>query len=109
MIAASTGAGQKLFVAYYRRRLPRFVLMQELIAKGVLGRVTSLRYMHSGPNHRDTHNPWRVDAASAGAGHFLDVGSHVLDLIDHLFGPLEDVAGCAPTRRRRTPSRTTSR
>jgi predicted dehydrogenase len=95
MIAAATGGAQKLFVAYYRRTLPRFVLTQELIAKGVLGRVTGVRYLHSGPYHADTGNPWRVDAASAGAGLFLDVGSHVLDLIDFLFGALDDVAGCA--------------
>jgi predicted dehydrogenase len=38
---------------------------------------------------------WRIDAASAGGGHFLDVGSHALDLLDYLVGPLSGVAGHA--------------
>lgn len=38
---------------------------------------------------------WRVDAATAGGGHFLDLGSHVLDLIDFLTGPVAEVQGTA--------------
>ena len=94
MIAAFARAKLPLFVAYYRRRLPRFLEVQKLIAEGALGKVTGVRYMASSPRHRDDAG-WRLDAEKAGGGHFLDVGSHVLDLMDFFFGPLEDVAGTA--------------
>jgi predicted dehydrogenase len=42
--------------------------------------------------------PWRVDAAHSGGGLFLDLGSHTLDLLDHLLGPLGKVAGHAARR-----------
>lgn len=83
-----------LFVAYYRRRLPRFLKAEELITGGALGRVTSVSYRLTQPQHRVAEN-WRVDVTSAGAGHFLDVGSHALDAIDFLLGELSDVNGSA--------------
>jgi len=38
---------------------------------------------------------WRLDAAISGGGLFMDVGSHVLDLLDFIFGPLQSVRGSA--------------
>ena len=43
---------------------------------------------------------WRLDAAQSGGGLFLDVGSHVLDLLDHLLGPFVEFGGSAATQRR---------
>jgi 1,5-anhydro-D-fructose reductase (1,5-anhydro-D-mannitol-forming) len=94
MIAAFAQAKRPLFVAYYRRRLPRFMKVEELIRGGALGRVTAVSYRLAQPQHRATEG-WRVNAASAGGGHFLDVGSHALDLIDYLLGDLTDVQGHA--------------
>ena len=87
--------GQKLFVAYYRRRLPRFVKAKELIDSGRLGRVSSVRYDFSRRFNADAGNGWRTDAAVAGGGLFLDLASHLLDALDELLGPLENVAGTA--------------
>ena len=39
---------------------------------------------------------WRLDPADSGGGLFFDLGSHLLDLLDFLFGPLTDVHGTAP-------------
>jgi 1,5-anhydro-D-fructose reductase (1,5-anhydro-D-mannitol-forming) len=97
MIAAFGAAGVPLFVAYYRRALPRFALVKELLDRGAIGGVTAVSYAQAEPFHMKDAG-WRIDAASAGAGHFLDVGSHTLDLMDHFFGPLCDVAGTAANR-----------
>jgi predicted dehydrogenase len=94
MIQAFARAERPLFVAYYRRRLPRFLAVQELMIGGAIGRVTGVRYQAAAPKHADKDS-WRIDATAAGGGHLLDVGSHVLDLLDHFFGPLTDVAGTA--------------
>lgn len=94
MVRAFAAARLPLFVAYYRRRLPRFLLVKELLEQSAIGRVTGVRYVQSEPFHRKDAG-WRINATTAGAGHFLDVGSHTLDLMDFFFGPLRDVAGTA--------------
>ena len=83
-----------LYVAYYRRRMPRFLTAQELIANGALGRVTGVRYHCTAPRHKDDAG-WRLRAEQSGGGHFLDIGSHALDLLDFFFGSLSEVTGLA--------------
>ncbi|MEI6464003.1 MAG: Gfo/Idh/MocA family oxidoreductase [Verrucomicrobiota bacterium] len=83
-----------LFVAYYRRRLPRFLLVRDALARGTIGTVTGITYCQTAPFHR-RDSAWRTDVTRAGAGHLLDLGSHTVDLIDFLFGPLEHVTGSA--------------
>ena len=97
MIKAFARAGLPLFVAYYRRRMPRFLTIEELIKTGTLGRITGVDYHLAQPTHRGPQS-WYVDATAGGAGHFLATGSHVLDLLDYLFGPLTEVSGLAANR-----------
>jgi len=94
MIAAFAQARLPLYVAYYRRGLPRFLTVAELLDGGAIGHLTGVNYRYTAP-HQHAGSIWRVDAAIAGGGHFLDVGSHALDLMDFLFGPLEAISGQA--------------
>jgi len=94
MIEGFKQAQLPLYVAYYRRRLPRFLEADSLVKAGRIGQVTGLRYVYASPKHRD-RAAWRVDAKTAGAGHFLDLASHLLDYLDYLAGPLSDVSGIA--------------
>ncbi len=101
ILAAFRTANVPVFVAYYRRCLPRFVEVRDLLASGAVGTLTGVRLQFAcrPPAIDDTRNPpWRLDAANAGAGLFLDLGSHALDLLDHLIGPLQNVHGCAANR-----------
>lgn len=98
MIEAFERAGLALFVAYYRRGLPRFLKARELIRTGRLGLVTGVNYRYSSPSHLKTDSlnlPWRLVAADSGGGLFMDLGSHTLDVLDFLVGPLTDVSGSA--------------
>ena len=98
MIAAFAQAKQKLFVAYYRRAMPRFLKVRELLDGGAIGQLTSVNYRlaTSTPANADpAKNAWRVSAENAGGGLLLDVGSHLLDFLDFCFGPLEDIHGRA--------------
>jgi predicted dehydrogenase len=103
MIAAFAAAGVPLFVAYYRRALPRFVRARDLVAAGELGTITGVSYRLAGPHHRDVEAraregaplPWRLQAEQAGGGLFLDLGCHTLDILDFIVGPLEEVRGAA--------------
>jgi len=52
MNQAFAAAGVPLFVAYYRRALPRFLRVQALIAEGRIGRPASLAYRYARPRQR---------------------------------------------------------
>ena len=97
MIAAFAAARLPLFVAYYRRALPRFLKTKALIDSGRLGTITEVGYRYASPSRRKPGEPlpWRLIAEHAGAGLFLDLGSHTLDILDFLLGPLLDVGGSA--------------
>jgi predicted dehydrogenase len=93
MVAAFQQADLPLYVAYYRRRLPRCLAAEELL-RSAIGTLTAIQYRYGAPKHL-AGPEWRIDAATAGGGLFLDLGSHELDLIDYLTGPLQHVSGQA--------------
>jgi len=98
MIAAFAQAKRKLFVAYYRRAMPRFLKAKALLDEGAIGQLTGVNYRlaWSKPANADpAKGAWRVSAENAGGGLLLDVGSHLLDFLDFCVGPLEDVHGSA--------------
>lgn len=98
MIEAFAAAGLPLFVAYYRRCLPRFVKARELIAAGRLGRITGVTCLSAGgPPGPDSRvcTGWHLKAEQSGGGLFLDSGCHTLDILDFLLGAISDARGCA--------------
>lgn len=84
-----------LFVAYYRRGMPRFLKAKALIDSGEIGAISGTTYCLTQPVHRNVSPGWRVHLPESGAGLFLDLGSHTLDILDYLLGPLRDVSGLA--------------
>ncbi|RDH75130.1 gfo/Idh/MocA family oxidoreductase [Mycolicibacterium moriokaense] len=85
-------AGVPLWVAYYRRALPRFEHVRKLVADGEIGAVravNSVRLQVSRPRS------WQNTPGLSGGGWFFDAACHTLDWLDHLFGPLGEVAGHA--------------
>jgi 1,5-anhydro-D-fructose reductase (1,5-anhydro-D-mannitol-forming) len=96
MVDGFRTAGVPLWVAYYRRALPRFLHVRERLSTGAIGRLTSVHVQVTDrlATGSDAEN-WRFDPAIAGAGLFLDLASHCLDLLDFLAGPITDVTGFA--------------
>lgn len=97
MIAACEAAGVPLWVAYYRRRLPRFLKAKELIETGAIGtvRTVTASFYRNWRPPADGPLPWRVDPAVAGGGFFVDLASHTFDYLDYLLGPITRVEGHA--------------
>jgi len=100
MIAACQQAMVPLWVAYYRRALPRFLAVRDLVADGAIGepRVVMSRQLQplrkteeASPNSP----PWRTEAERSGGGLFVDMMTHTLDFLDFLFGPIESARGLA--------------
>jgi 1,5-anhydro-D-fructose reductase (1,5-anhydro-D-mannitol-forming) len=96
MIDAFRARDRRLWVAYYRRALPRFLKVRELLGAGAVGCVTSLQIYVTEPLATpERASAWRFDPEVAGAGLFLDLASHCFDLVDFLLGPVSEVAGFA--------------
>jgi 1,5-anhydro-D-fructose reductase (1,5-anhydro-D-mannitol-forming) len=110
MCEAFERAGQKLFVAYYRRALPRFLEVQRRLAGGELGHLLAVSHVYQGranPALAPSSCPagWRETVSASGGGLFVDLGSHVVDILDFLLGPLEAVQGHAARRSTLGPER----
>ncbi|WP_298154986.1 Gfo/Idh/MocA family oxidoreductase [Flavobacterium sp.] len=85
-----------LFVAYYRRSLPRFQHIKTLLDSGAIGEVRSVHWQLSKPaseKDRSGGYNWRTDAKIAPGGYFDDLASHGLDLFVYLFGAVRQVHG----------------
>jgi len=99
MVHLCRQGGSKLFVAYYRRSLPRFLKVKELLENRAIGHVRMVNVRLYQPTEKADHDPaklpWRVIPDIAGAGKFLDLASHTLDLLDFLLGPVNRVSGFA--------------
>lgn len=87
-----------LFVAYYRRSLPRFTQIKTWIDQNAIGNIRHINWHLSKPaNNLDlskTYN-WRTDATIAPGGYFDDLASHGLDLFTFLLGDISQANGIA--------------
>lgn len=97
MIEVSKETGVPCYVAYYRRTLPYFKRVKQLIDDGLLGNLSTVQIRFAIPPYdtdfRHDTLPWRVKKEIAGAGYFFDLASHQLDLLDFLLGPITDAMG----------------
>lgn len=93
----SQQTGVPCFVAYYRRYLPYFMKVKELIHDGTIGRVLNVQIRFAVPPRDLDYNskelPWRVQRDIAGGGYFYDLAPHQLDLLQEFFGPIISAHG----------------
>ena len=89
----------QLHVAYYRRAMPRFLKIKELLEAGAIGEIRTVNIRLAQPVEEaekdEASLPWRVLPEIAGGGKFLDLAAHTLDLFDYYFGPIESAYGFA--------------
>ncbi|MCB4808379.1 Gfo/Idh/MocA family oxidoreductase [Tamlana sp. 62-3] len=87
-----------LFVAYYRRSLPRFLKIKEWLEAKYIGDVRHISsHLSKPPNETDLSGNynWRTDKNIAPAGYFDDLASHELDLFTYLLGDITIAKGIA--------------
>ena len=97
MIEVSKETGIPCYVAYYRRTLPYFLRVKQLIDDGILGVISTVQIRFAIPPYETDYNrsdlPWRLKKDIAGGGYFYDLASHQLDLVDFLLGPIQYATG----------------
>ena len=100
MIGACRAASVPLWVGYYRRALPRFLAVRDLIAADAIGKVrlVTSRQLQRPPGvdqFAEGAVPWRVNPELSGGGFFFEGACHTFDFLDYLFGPIAEVRAFA--------------
>lgn len=97
MISVCKEHNVPLFVAYYRRSLPRFLKIKELIDQNKIGTVRHVNCVLYHPfeeRYDDEINlPWTVLPHISGGGIFVDLACHTLDFLDFVLGRSNLFAG----------------
>lgn len=94
----SRETGSPLFVAYYRRALPYFLKLKELIDQAAIGEIRCINIrLHNPPYDEEVGENakprWRVFPEISGGGHFHDLASHQFDFLEFAFGPIKLAEG----------------
>jgi predicted dehydrogenase len=87
----------KLTVAHYRRALPMFLLVKDLLAQNTIGDVRTVQIRMWKSIRPDliaeSATNWRVQPELSGGGYFHDLAPHQLDLMLYFFGEPEKYHG----------------
>ena len=98
----SQETGVPCFVAYYRRYLPYFQKVKEMVENGSIGNVINVQVRFAQPPRDLDYNrenlPWRVQADIAGGGYFYDLAPHQIDLLQDMFGCILEASGYKSNR-----------
>jgi predicted dehydrogenase len=98
----SRETGVPCFVAYYRRYLPYFQKVRDMVLKGTIGNIINVQLRFAQPPRNLDYNnknlPWRVQPDIAGGGYFYDLAPHQLDLLQEMFGCILEAEGYKSNR-----------
>lgn len=85
-------SNKKLVVAHYRRYLPLYLKVKELLNIKVIGDIkyVDLKYLKV-----DEPKEWRLNPSISGGGLFHDIAPHQIDLMYYFFGDYADAKGFA--------------
>jgi predicted dehydrogenase len=87
----------KLTVAHYRRALPMFLYVKDLLAKNTIGDIRTVQIRMWKSLRPDlianSETNWRVLPEFSGGGYFHDLAPHQLDLMLYYFGEPEKYHG----------------
>lgn len=99
----SEQTGIPCFVAYYRRYLPYFIKVKDIIDSGKIGKIMDVQISFSCPprelDYSSQENlPWRLQPDIAGGGYFYDLAPHQLDMLQYMFGVIVRAEGICNNR-----------
>ncbi len=98
----SEQTGVPCFVAYYRRYLPYFIKVKQLVEQKVIGDVRTVQLFLACPprdlDYDSAQLPWRLQPDISGGGYFYDLAPHQLDILQHIFGVITDAKGICTNR-----------
>ena len=99
IVKAADQSGLKHQITAEYRFIPAIMKAKELINADFVGRVFHVRgfYLHSGYIDPKRPREWRLQKDLIGGGVLVDLGPHILDLIQYLVGDVETVSATMET------------
>ncbi|MCD6361537.1 MAG: Gfo/Idh/MocA family oxidoreductase [Armatimonadetes bacterium] len=97
MVRECEAAGVKLMMAFMNRFRPAHRHIRDMMAAGELGEIIMARTLQASYYQR-AEGSWRQDPRLGGGGALYDIGSHALDLLCFLAGPVRTVQALVDTR-----------
>jgi len=98
----SEQTGIPCFVAYYRRLLPYFLKVKNILDSGIIGKAVNVQVRFAVPprelDYESGNLPWRLQPDIAGGGYFYDLAPHQLDLLQQMFGVIVEARGFKDNR-----------
>ncbi len=107
LVAVCQQANVPLFVAHYRRALPRFLKLKKILQADSIGAVQIVNMVyHKQPAEVDLEGKenWRVRPEIAGCGYFCDLAPHMLDILQFLVGEIKQASGQTANFGKRYPA-----
>lgn len=98
--AVSEKLGVKLSVAHYRRNLPLFMEVKNILSQDVIGAVKEVQITMLKKTDKAAQDPfnWRIDPSIAGGGYFYDLAPHQIDLVFYFFGKPRSFSGTSTNK-----------
>lgn len=97
ILQADERAGRRLTVSFMHRYFPEVRWLREQLQSGALGAIHSVRIRNATPGA--DWNDWFFTPGNVSGGVVMQLGVHGIDLVQHLFGPVTNVAADMMTAR----------
>ena len=89
-------AGVPLYVAHYRRALPKFIKIKEILESGKIGKIVEADFrLNRKYDYDQVHNTWLYNTELSGGGKFYDIAPHSIDIMVDLLGNFTKINGIA--------------
>ncbi|AJR04534.1 Gfo/Idh/MocA family protein [Siansivirga zeaxanthinifaciens] len=95
LLSALQESDVKVTVAHYRRHLPLFAKVKELLDAKIIGKVVSAEIDIAQSKNANliakTDENWRLNPEISGGGYFHDIAPHQIDLMYYYFGEISNI------------------
>ena len=87
---AADKSSVKITIAHYRRKLPVFLKIKELLDSNFIGKISQVELIIQQSKNANliakTSDNWRLNPEISGGGYFHDIAPHQIDLMCYYFG-----------------------